>query len=163
MVSLYAKKTMHTDILIGRQEITCEPRPSSSIFLISYLRIWLTVLHVELDIVLNSADGDARHSTEPAILSLTITVLAANASSSLAAAVQLSKPSEADRGNAGVPLSPLSQTEISRHTLRRAEEAINTINTTETWKRAVNIIKRVMDTVSPIAAVRTTSFLLILR
>jgi hypothetical protein len=48
---------------------------------------------------------------------------------------------------------PLNETETSRATLCRAEEAINTINTTETWKSAVNVIKWVMDTVSPIAAV----------
>jgi hypothetical protein len=37
--------------------------------------------------------------------------------------------------------------------LDRAEEAINAINTINTWKRAVNITKRVMDTVTPIAGV----------
>jgi hypothetical protein len=45
---------------------------------------------------------------------------------------------------------PLSDTEMSRNTLRRAEEAINTI---KTWNSAVNVIKWVMDTVGPIAAV----------
>jgi hypothetical protein len=47
--------------------------------------------------------------------------------------------------------------------LHHAEEAINAINTINTWKSAVNIIKRVMDTVSPIAGVCSISFLLILR
>jgi hypothetical protein len=42
---------------------------------------------------------------------------------------------------------PLSETDT---TLRRAEEAINAI---DTWKSAVNVIKWVMDTISPIAAV----------
>jgi hypothetical protein len=47
--------------------------------------------------------------------------------------------------------------------LHRAEEAINAINTINTWISAVNIIKRVMDAVSPIAGVCPISFLLILR
>jgi hypothetical protein len=47
--------------------------------------------------------------------------------------------------------------------LDRAEEAITAINTINTWKSAVNIIKRVMDTVSPIAGVCPISFLFIFR
>ena len=55
----------------------------------------------------------------------------------------------------GTPTRPVadSQTETSRTALRGAEDAINGINTTKTWKGAVNVIKWVMDTVSPIAAV----------
>jgi hypothetical protein len=45
------------------------------------------------------------------------------------------------------------QTEELRTTLHRAEEAIDTINTVNTWKTALNSIKWVMDTVGPIAAV----------
>jgi hypothetical protein len=45
---------------------------------------------------------------------------------------------------------PLSDTDTPRATLRRAEEAINTI---KTWNSAVNVVKLVMDTVGPIAAV----------
>jgi hypothetical protein len=52
-----------------------------------------------------------------------------------------------------------SQTEMSRTTLRRAEEAIDSINTMQTWKSAVNAIKWVMDTVKPIVAVCQISFL----
>jgi hypothetical protein len=48
-------------------------------------------------------------------------------------------------------------------TLRYAEEAINAINTINTWKSAVNILKRIMDTVTPIAGVTSILFLLILR
>jgi hypothetical protein len=47
--------------------------------------------------------------------------------------------------------------------LHRAEESINAINTINTWKHAVNIVKRVIDTVSPIAGVCSISFLLTLR
>jgi hypothetical protein len=50
-------------------------------------------------------------------------------------------------------------TETSRATLRRAEEAIDKINAVTTWKSAVAVIKRVMDTVTPIAAVWPVSFL----
>ena len=44
-------------------------------------------------------------------------------------------------------------TEMSGTTLRLAEEAVNNINTVTTWKSAVTVIKGVMDTVTPIAAV----------
>jgi hypothetical protein len=55
----------------------------------------------------------------------------------------------------GTPVRPvtLNETETSRATLSRAEEAMNTMNTIKTWESAVNVIKWVMDTVSPIAAV----------
>jgi hypothetical protein len=45
------------------------------------------------------------------------------------------------------------QIETSRAALRHAEEAMSNINTIKTWQRAVNNIKWVMDTVSPIALV----------
>jgi hypothetical protein len=52
------------------------------------------------------------------------------------------------------PVQPAeSQIESSRAALRRAEEAMSTVNTIKTWQRAVNSIKWVMDTVSPIASV----------
>jgi hypothetical protein len=47
--------------------------------------------------------------------------------------------------------------------LHRAEEAFIAINTLSTWKSAVNILQRVMDTVTPIAGVTSISFLFILR
>jgi hypothetical protein len=43
--------------------------------------------------------------------------------------------------------SPMRETDT---TLRRAEEAMNAI---DTWKSAVNVMKWVMDTITPIAAV----------
>jgi hypothetical protein len=46
-----------------------------------------------------------------------------------------------------------SQTEKSRATLHRAEKAIDTIDTLKTWRRAVHVIKGVMDAVGPIASV----------
>jgi hypothetical protein len=46
-----------------------------------------------------------------------------------------------------------SQIEVSHTALRRAEEAIDTIDTIQKWKFVIHIIKRVMDTVRPIAAV----------
>jgi hypothetical protein len=52
--------------------------------------------------------------------------------------------------------APDSQAETSRTGLRRAEESISTI---KTWKRAVGVIKLVMDTVGPIAAVCLISLL----
>jgi hypothetical protein len=47
------------------------------------------------------------------------------------------------------------QTELSGDALRSAERAIKTM---ETWSSAVGVIKRVMDTVGPIAAVCSISF-----
>jgi hypothetical protein len=52
--------------------------------------------------------------------------------------------------------APDSQAETSRTALGRAEESISTI---KTWKRAVSVIKLMMDTVGPIAAVCLISFL----
>ena len=46
---------------------------------------------------------------------------------------------------------------MSSAALRRAEKAIDMI---ETWSGAVDVIKQVMDVVSPIAAVCTTSICL---
>jgi hypothetical protein len=46
-----------------------------------------------------------------------------------------------------------SQIEVSHSALRHAEEAIKTVDTIKQWKFVIHIIKRVMDTVRPIAAV----------
>jgi hypothetical protein len=48
-----------------------------------------------------------------------------------------------------------NQTELTGAALHRAEKAINTM---ETWGIAVGVIKRVMDTVGPIAAECPISF-----
>jgi hypothetical protein len=50
-----------------------------------------------------------------------------------------------------------SQTEMPRIALRRAEEAVNTM---ETWAVAVGVVKQVMDAVSPIASVCSNLFFL---
>ena len=47
-----------------------------------------------------------------------------------------------------------NQTELSGAALRSAEKAIDTM---ETWSSAVGVIKRVMDTVGPVAAVWSIS------
>jgi hypothetical protein len=54
-----------------------------------------------------------------------------------------------------VGLEADGQAEIPRIVLRRAEE---TLNAMETWSIAVDVVKRVMDAVSPIAAVCPISF-----
>jgi hypothetical protein len=54
-------------------------------------------------------------------------------------------------------LSANNQMEMSSAAVLRAQEAIDMI---ETWNGAVNVIKQVMDIVSPIAAVCTISFCL---
>jgi hypothetical protein len=51
-----------------------------------------------------------------------------------------------------VRLAP-DKEDLSRDVLNRADRAINKINTIKTWKSAVNIMKWVMDTVRPVAAV----------
>jgi hypothetical protein len=75
---------------------------------------------------------------------LTITV-SANASSSLAADT-IANSATADRDNPFLD----NETEMLTAALSRAEDAINTM---ETWSSAVDVIKRVMDAVSAIAAV----------
>ncbi len=52
----------------------------------------------------------------------------------------------------------MSPTEIAQMALRRADKA-KPIDRTKTWERAIGRIKRVMDTVSPIAEVRAISIL----
>jgi hypothetical protein len=173
-ISLYVEMTMRKDILVGRQEIACEPQHGSS-FKNSYPCVWLSILQIEIDIVFGGDDG---HSTEATTLFLTITELA-NRNSSLNAAANTPGPTTADvdtppplRWTGDLPsesdtppVQPLvgSQPETSRTALRRAEEAINNVNTIKTWKSAVTNIKWVMDTVTPIAAVCPISFLSILR
>jgi hypothetical protein len=160
--------TSREDILVGAQEIVCEPQRGLSFCLNSYPCVWLTILHVELDIVFVSADGHIAHPTEAITLFLMITE-SVNANSSLNVAVNIPIPTATDLDNPAVEGGPArladgdvqsttvagGQTETPRSALRHAEEAINTM---KTWKSAVSIIKRVMDTVSPIAAVCTISF-----
>jgi hypothetical protein len=153
------------------------------------------MLHIEVDIIFNKADGRDMHPAGSDTFSLTIT-MSANVGPSLTgvvntpspmvahipvaegSAVRLTVPSNTEtmqltsfpahafpssqRGDlpieSGTPDRPvadrsLNESETSRATLSRAEEAINTMNTIKTWSSAVNVIKRVMDTVSPIAAV----------
>jgi hypothetical protein len=91
---------------------------------------------------------------ESATLFLTINV-SANASSSLPAPANTPSPTIVQPTT--VTQTEIPQTEISRTALRRAEEAVNAM---ETWSIAVDVIKRVMDAVSPVAAVCPTSFCL---
>ncbi len=51
----------------------------------------------------------------------------------------------------------MSPTEKARIALRRADKVKKPIDGANTWKRAIRRIKRVMDTVSPIAGVRAIS------
>ena len=127
-VSLYAKLALQKDVLVGRQEIACEPRRGLSISQNPYSCAWLNVLHVEFNIVFGRVEGHSKHSTEPATLSLTITV-SANASSS----------------------GPVvdSQMETS-YTLDHVQEVVDAM---KTWERAVGVIKQVMDLVGPIVQV----------
>jgi len=86
--------------------------------------------------VLSNGDGDAGQSTHPITLFLTIT--------------DTRKP----EGQAKMSL--IKRVLIA---LRRADEAKKAIDRKNTWKEAVRRIKWVMDTVSPIAEVRTISIL----
>jgi hypothetical protein len=69
----------------------------------------------------------------------------------------LSRTSDLATGS-GTPVPPMadSQTEMSGTALRRAEGVIGTM---KTWNSAVGLIKRVMDTVGPIAEVCQISYL----
>jgi hypothetical protein len=193
--------TMRKDILVGRQEIVGEPRGGSSVSLLYYSCVWLSILHIELGVVFNSTDAGDGHPTEPTTLFLMI-AMSPSAPSSSNVVVETLNPAMADPDSSvaqgGTPsltvpfdneamqptafattvssLSPKgdsptesddplhsapdSQTETSRTALRRAEESISTI---KTWKRAVSVIKLVMDTVGPIAAVCLISFFHICR
>jgi hypothetical protein len=126
--------------------MACEPQHGSSFPWYSYSCVRLSILHVGLGIILSSAGVRDGHSMEPATLFLTINV-SANASSSLPAPANTPSPTIAQP-------TTVTQTEIA---LRRADEAVNAM---ETWSIAVDVIKRVMDAVSPIAAVCPTSFYL---
>jgi hypothetical protein len=146
--------------------------------MISHASVWLSILRIELDIVFDGADGQTRHPAEAITLFLTITE-SANRNSFLNAAVNTPSPTTMESTAAATSLPPLSrtgdlpiegdtavqrtaesQTEMSRTALHRAEEAINDINTIQTWQSAVTNIKWVMDTVTPIAAVCPVSFYL---
>ena len=50
----------------------------------------------------------------------------------------------------------------AKNALRDADEAMTTINLSNTWEGALERIKCVMDTVSPVTEVRATSFVPIL-
>jgi hypothetical protein len=190
--------TMRKGVLVGRQEIVGEHRSGSSVSLHYYSSVWLSILHIELDVVFNNTDARDGHPTEPTTLFLMITV-SPNTASSSNAVVETPNPTTIDpdrsvaqggapcltvpfdnetmqstafattiSGKGDLPIErdipvrlvPESQTEMSRTALHCAEESISTI---KTWKRAVSVIKWVMDTVSPIAAVCLISFLHIRR
>jgi hypothetical protein len=141
--------------------------------------VWLSTLHVELDIDFGNADGHSRQTKELATV-LTITV-SSNASSSQTAAVNTPNlteggvtrpivPSDTQTAqptgtgvtapisdfsrtgdllvDSGTPVGvvPDTQTGMSRHP-DRAEEAVDVMTL---WKSAVNVMKQVMDTVSPV-------------
>ncbi len=67
--------------------------------------------------------------------------------------ITTSMPPAAD-GSAGMP--------HAKNALRNADEAMTTISLSNTWEGALERIKWVMDTVSPVAEVRAMSFLPIL-
>jgi hypothetical protein len=165
---------------------------------IIYSCVWLSILHIELDVVFNDTDARDGHPTEPTTLFLMISV-SPNAASSSNAVLETQSPTTADPDRSvdqgGAPdltvsfenenmqstafatticrnddpptasddparSAPESQAETSRAALRHAEESISTI---KTWKRAVSVIKLVMDAVGPIAAVCPISLLYIRR
>jgi hypothetical protein len=86
--------SMRKDILVGRQEITCEPQHGSSPKY-SYPCVWLSILQIEIYLVLGNDGG---HSTEATTLFLTITE-SANRNSSLNVAVHTPSPTTADLDN----------------------------------------------------------------
>jgi hypothetical protein len=131
-------------------------------------------MHVELRIDLRNGDVHDECLMEPPTLFLTITV-STNGSSSPAISdntpyatitnpttVMAPPPSSQGgdiptEGDTSVPPMVDNQMEMPRMALRQATEALNTM---ETWSVAVDVIKRVMDAVSPIAAVCLASFCL---
>jgi hypothetical protein len=158
--------TMRKDILVGSRKLSVDleaVRPFPY-----YSCVWLIILHLELDLVFNSADARDGHP-KPTTLFLMITV-SPNAASSSNIVVETLNPTTADLDGSvaqgGAPsltvpfdttISPLSrkgdsptesddpvrsardsQTETSGTALRCAEESIS---------------KLVIDTVGPIAAV----------
>jgi hypothetical protein len=94
-------------LLLGQQEITCEARRGPFISSVPSSCILLSVLHVELDIVFNSADGRGRHSTIPDTL-LTITV-STNPDSSPTTPVITSNPVTTELAAEGDPVRPSIQ------------------------------------------------------
>jgi hypothetical protein len=175
IISLYAEKITRKDILIGKQEIDCEPQLRSSISFNSYRFIWLSFLHIELDIVFSDTDSHSTHPAGSTTLSLMIAV-SENASSGLPAVQstgELMQPTEVITQRSPSPRAgdlPIeagtsvgavaeNQTEMSR-TLECADEAMDTL---KTWKSAIGVIKRVMDNIGPIVKVCLISLPRILR
>jgi hypothetical protein len=142
--SLFMQKVQYikTSLLEGRRSPV---NPSVVRLLFRFLSTWLSILHIELDIILNSSDGHAGRQTESATL-LTITVSATNASASLITAVNTANSATADQDSRTLD----NQTAMLSAALSRAEDSIDTM---ETWSSAVDVIKQVVDAVSPIAAV----------
>jgi hypothetical protein len=133
--------------------------------IIPYFSSWAFCIE-ELDIVLGNA-GHNTQTRESATVSLMIAASAIT-SSSLTRVVNIPDPTMTSPVTEGGATSPIgtavqqisgSQIAMSRDTIRRAQGAVDTIDAMITWKNAVNAIKWVMDTVSPIAAVCPVSFL----
>ena len=111
-ISLYGRKTMTTDILVGREEIVCKPRHGRSNSWKCYSYIWLIVVHAELEIIFHSADGHAGRPAEPVTVFLMVAV-SANTSSPLTAAVNTPGPAAADIPvSEGSAVRPTAQTNV---------------------------------------------------
>jgi hypothetical protein len=178
-VSLYVERPKAKDILIGNQRIACEPtRGSSHDYLELYSRFWLSTLHVELDIVFGNADGHW-HSKQPAtVLTITVSSNASSSRTATVNTPNLTPGNTVPEGGAtrhivksdtetaqsttvaaprsdfsgtadlrGTPVGtvPDSQPGMSSHP-DRAEEAMDAVTI---WKNAVDVMKQVVDTVSP--------------
>jgi hypothetical protein len=145
-----------------------------------YLCFWLSILHVELDIVFGDADGNSKQTKASATV-LTITV-SSNASSSRTATVNTPNL---------IPGNPVTQGDVTRHIVQSDTETaqpttvaaprsdfsgtadlrgtpVGTVPDSQPgmsshpdraeeamdgvtmWKSAVDVMKQVVDTVSPI-------------
>jgi hypothetical protein len=173
---------MKKDVLVGRQEIANECQHGSSISYYSYLCIWLSLLHVGLDINFSHDHHPSdEHSGSPktlATLILTIT-LSTNASSPLTSNTQnatsaaLDNIVETDTARPALqsnnsemqsPIAvPLSRTRdlpvtsgsplpIIAGSQTEASLALRS-NTMKIWASAVKMVKLVAEAVGPIAEV----------
>ena len=106
-------------------------------------------LYLTVSVSLNTTSHPGKRDLVGAGGAITPTIAQDSTRSTVAGSMPL-----AAGGSAG--MSP------AKNALRNADEAMMTINLSNTWEGALERIKWVMDTVSPVAEVRAMSFLPIL-
>jgi hypothetical protein len=187
-ICLYAKRSAHPDILIGSHEMLIPLASQSGSFFIENFLLFnqFDVSRADIPCVLGNGIGGAARSTQSVTLYITVNITPPSLRNSPAVRddppaeeatipgrIQLPVPEHVSPLSHHQPLEtgntiPQSREDLSHAStedphlaLLRADEfmkRIVPIDGSNTWEKAVERIKWVMDTLGPIAGVRVVRF-----